>query len=254
MTITVASWNVAGGHTTNSSDRFDYNDENIDYFVQKLQEIHPNIVCLQETHSTRDGKARTAVEIAEALGLDVAISSSNSPSYIDSNYLLGNSVLTSLEYRGVNEILYPDPKGELHWPDGRVAETHHKNLQLLKFETFNVANNQMLPLSLFGMDYDEDGLGHELAEGINEVMSEMVTSPVIWCGDFNVNDPISIYPVMKKLQLKDALPNRTTRPKEGTEFSKPDHILYSPEFTVIESDIIETQTDHYLCYATFEWE
>ena len=74
------------------------------------------------------------------------------------------------------------------------------------------------------------------------------------CGDFNFNEIKNIYPeLFNKYKLTDALPSKTTRPTNNDNSENPDHILYSNEFKCIDSKIIKTDTDHYLCVAELEW-
>ena len=64
----------------------------------------------------------------------------------------------------------------------------------------------------------------------------------------------NIYPeLFNKYKLTDALPSKTTRPTNNDNSENPDHILYSNEFKCIDSKIIKTDTDHYLCVAELEW-
>ncbi len=251
MNIKVVSWNIAGGHKIASLKNFDYQEEDIEYFSDQIKKFIPDIVCLQEVHTNPDKS--NAEDLENLLGIKLLINSENSPSHIEDSFKLGNSVLSNLIPLNIEEAFLPDPEGDLFWSDGRKAVTHRKNLQYLEFEKFNLANNQMLPVSLFGFKYDDaEGRGKILTKEINEVMAKVVNKPIIWCGDFNYINPTNIYKHIQTLGLRDALPDNSTRPTLDGEKKKPDHILYSTEFKLIVSDIIQTETDHYLCYAQFE--
>jgi endonuclease/exonuclease/phosphatase family metal-dependent hydrolase len=252
MTLRVASWNIAGGHTIASLEHFDYQGEDIAYFSQQLKKQAPDIICLQESHTHLDGSYANTTGIAEYLHMHVIINSANSPSHINSDFQLSNSIISRIKPIDVVQESYPDPDGTLYWPDGKVADTHKKNLQVVMFETFNIANTQMLPVNLFGFTYDDHDRGAKLVRGINEVMKEIVKPPIIWCGDFNFDEPLKIYPYLEELKLAEALPDVTTRPSRDNQKKKSDHILYSPEFTLIGSEVIPTNTDHFLCIAEFE--
>lgn len=253
MNLKIVSWNIAGGHKAASLDHFDYQGEELEYFAGEISKLTPNIICLQEAHTK--GSKSNATDLSELLDIEVIVNSVNSPSHIQRGYSLSNTIFSSLKHISVEENFYPDPKGELFWKDGTKANTHKKNLQYINFGDFNLANNQMLPVRLFGFSYDDkEGRGPELVEQINDVMSQIVENPVIWCGDFNYENPLRLYSHMKDLQLKDALPDRTTRPAKDNDKKKPDHIFYSPEFSLIEARIIKTKTDHFLCYAELEFE
>lgn len=250
MKVKVVSWNIAGGHTIASLEQFNYEDRDLDYFSNEIKKFGPDIVCLQETHTGKNESS--ASELSNLLGLDVLVNSANSNSHIEKDMMLGNTILSNLKPVSTKEVYLPDPIGDLLWPDGSKAETHKKNLQYVEFEKFNLANNQMLPIGLFGFNYDTSGRGKDLAEKINETVSKIVYNPVIWCGDFNWQEPLQIYEYMKNLDLKESLPDESTRPSSTGEKKKPDHIFYSPEFKLIDSKIVKTKTDHYLCYAQLE--
>lgn len=252
MRIKIASWNIAGGHTIASRKHLDYNPEDIAYFVAQLRGIDADIVCLQESHTSADGARSNAEEIAAALGYPNVFNSVSSISHIEDGYMLSTAILSKLPFRSAQRTFFPEPSAPLYWPDGREAVTHEKNLQVVALEHFSVANNQMLPLRLFGHAYDDGAVGSELARGIDRVMAEQVFAPVLWCGDFNWPDPLAIYPHLKGLGLTEALPDKETRPSIEGAKKRPDHIYYSPEFSLIGSDVITVNADHYLCWAELE--
>lgn len=251
MKIKVASWNIAGGHKIASLKRFDYQKDDISYFSEQLSKFSPDIVCLQESHTSKDDNDSNASQIASALGLSVIVNSPNSPSHIDPGYLLSNAILSHFAPIDIVEKQYPDPD-PIYWSDGRRAGGHFKNLQYATFSDFRIANTQMLPIHYFGFEYDDSGRGSDLARDINSIMSSIIKPPVIWSGDFNIDNPLKIYPYMKKLKLREGLPDINTSPIHKGWKQKPDHILYSPEFKLIKSEVMNTDTDHYLCFAEFE--
>ena len=253
MKMKIASWNIAGGHTIASLKHLDYNPEDIEYFVDQLKAIDADIVCLQESHTPDDGTQSNAQNIASALGYSYVFNSVSSVSHIESGQKLSTAILSKEPFSNEKRVFYPNPSETLFWEDGRPADTHEKNLQLAGLKNFSVANNQMLPLRLFGLAYDDERVGSELAKGINEIMAEHVSTPVIWCGDFNWPDPLKLYPHLQKLNLTEALPDKETRPSIEGAKKRPDHIFYSPEFSLVASDVVTVNADHYLCWAEFDW-
>ena len=71
--------------------------------------------------------------------------------------------------------------------------------------------------------------------------------------DFNFSDPQKVFSIINELNLINALPDEGTRPSKDGSKKKSDFIFYSSEFKLINSGIIETNTDHYLCWAEFEY-
>jgi len=65
--IVVATWNIAGGHTLKGKGWNHSDQENIQYFIDKLKGINLDIICIQESH--RNAHRSLSVEIAKALGL-----------------------------------------------------------------------------------------------------------------------------------------------------------------------------------------
>jgi len=250
--LKVVTWNIAGGHTIASLDHFDYEDENIQYFIDQLKNINPDIICLQEVHTAVDGSVSNAATIAQALGFKYVFNSPASPSHIADGYKLGTAIFSRENWVDVKEIALADPETELHWKDGRPAMTHHKNMQVVRFKHFSIVNNQMLPLKLFGLSYQDDSFGGQLAVEINKSMSEHVQDPVIWCGDFNIDNPIEVYAHIGDLKMKEALPMESTRPSESGRLNMPDHVLYSPACILKDAKIIHTRSDHYLCIVEFD--
>ncbi len=254
MKIKIASWNIAGGHTLSTLKQFDYSSQDISYFIEKIRAVDPDIICLQESHTSDDGLRSNAQEIAQALSYPYVINTVCNPSHIEKGQQLSTAILSKMPFEKQTSVFYPDPSEPLVWKSGRPAgEPHHKNLQVVKVGDFSVANNQMLPLHLFNLAYDQEGVGATMAQGINEIMRVQVTSPVVWCGDFNFDDPFAIYPYLTELGLKEALPEGDTRPAVEGAKKRTDHILYSSEFVCTSSGIEVVNADHYLCWAEFDF-
>ncbi len=252
MNIRIVSWNIAGGRPTASLDQFDYGAENLEYFITEIRKYDPDIICLQEVHTPLQGGVSQAELIAKALHLPYIINSPINVSHIDINYNIGIAILSKLPTQAEKTLTLPNPHLECVWADGTLAYTHEKNIQVVAFNDFTVVNNHMLPITLFGYSYDDASRGGELARNINEMMSKNVPSgSLIWCGDFNYNNPPNIYPCMQSLQLTDSLQNEGTRPVKGGAKKCPDHIYCTREFLLQESTIEKTNTDHYLCFAEF---
>jgi endonuclease/exonuclease/phosphatase family metal-dependent hydrolase len=248
LKLTVASWNIAGGRPVNSFEQFDYSREDIDYFAEQLLAVNPDIVCLQESHT--NANRTIAQELADKLGMNFLFNTTNSPSHVDSNFQLGLAILSKHPFDNQSSYQYPYPSFKLLWKDGREADKHHKALQLANVEGIYVANTQMLPINIWGYDYvKEQGLKY--AKEIETTLIKKLETPLIFCGDFNFNQPDDIYSTaFRKLEMKDSLPHgQSTRPSDDGEIRSPDHIFFSSDFECEEANIIKTKTDHYLCVS-----
>lgn len=253
--IKIISWNIAGGHTVNSVDtKFDYADQDLNYFVKNIKELNADIVVIQE-NQTDPSKEEGSIAhtIAKECGYDYVFSSVASKSHIDKGLMLGTAIISKLPILSSETFNYQNPEFELKWADGRPAEQHGKNFQLIGVDGFYIANTQLLPLHYFGHSY-ESGEGFKLAQQHNELYKNLKT-PLIFCGDFNFNNPAKVYSTLTDdLELKDLFDNTvTTRPHKDEFRQRTDHIFYSKEFSVIESRIIKTNTDHYLCFVEFSY-
>lgn len=245
----IVSWNIAGGRKINSSKEFDYQKEDIQYFINILKKQNPDIVCLQETHTS--SKYIMSKIIADALKMEYVVDSLTHPSHIDSKSRIGNSIISKFPLKENKEYRYMYPKFALQFKDGRKAKYHHKNLQVVKVNNLFIANTQLLPLRLFKYDYDV-GLGMIYAKKVEKVLEKLL-KPLILCGDFNFNFPEEIFPkFFQKYNLRNSLPNLPTRPnRENEPIMKHDYIYYSDVFILKDSGIVKTETDHYLCFAEF---
>jgi endonuclease/exonuclease/phosphatase family metal-dependent hydrolase len=100
-------------------------------------------------------------------------------------------------------------------------------------------------IQIFGHDYDR-GEGKELAKQVEEIYLTNLKSPLIFAGDLNCDDVNSIYPeLINHLSLRNTLPVGSTR----ADKRRTDYILCSPEIEVVDSAIVKTKSDHYLCWA-----
>lgn len=246
-TIRIASWNIAGAHRIRSLKRFDYSDENIEYFADCLKKIDADIICLQESH-TNDERSN-ATDIARLLGIPFVYNSVNSPSHIDEDFNLSNAILSKVGLKHIDNINYPYPTFDLFFSDGRPAAVHHKMIQIYSYQDTMITNTQMLPLPIFGERYDS-GPGVGLAQSIQNLLIDRLRSPLIFCGDINFDIPSKIYPELyKSLGLVEALPDKMTRPNKMMTKQTPDHILISRDLKVKKADVIAVEADHYLCYV-----
>lgn len=246
MNLKIATWNIAGGHPSSSLEHFAYSPEDLDYFISELRKVDPDIICLQETHTPNDRNPSDAQKIADTLSYPYVYNSPASASHINKECRLGNAIVSKRPFGQTDTVFLPNPETPLYWKDGRPAATHERNIQRIDYGSFYVLNNHMLPLYHFGYDYDDSSFGSRLSADINQVMGIIIPEkPVLWCGDFNTDTPLSIYGSMEARDLAEALPDTETRPTG----QRHDHILYSREFTLVESEVRHTNSDHYLCFA-----
>lgn len=245
MELTIATWNIAGGHTIHDEEKqFAYNPEDIKYFIRELKDLSPDIVCLQETHI--NDKRSIANEIAGEMGKFFCFEQNNSPSHINPDYRLGNAVLSKYSFRKKDNFTLPYPNFQLTLNGKDVnspAMRHDKGFQVVEFDFGTVVNIQMLPLAFLGTPYDTEN-GKSFAKEMEDCMNVECGSTGIICGDFNYRAAPDLY-INLLSDKRDTLPEVPTRPGE----KKTDYIFCKNKFQVLDSGIINTKTDHYLCWT-----
>jgi endonuclease/exonuclease/phosphatase family metal-dependent hydrolase len=240
MELIIATWNIAGGHTIHDEkEQFAYNPEDVEYFISELKALSPDIICLQETHLSSERSI--ANEIATEMGDVFCFEQDNSPSHIDPAYRLGNAVLSKYSFRNKANFKLPSPSFPLKLPNEQ--ERHDKGFQVVEFDFGTLVNIQMLPLAFLGTPYDSDD-GKTFAKEMERCMNLECESALFICGDLNYKAAPELYTSLLS-DMRDTLPAAPTRPGE----KKTDYIFCRNEFKVLDAGIINTKTDHYLCWT-----
>lgn len=225
------------------------NEDNLPYFVEKLRIVNADIVCLQESHNSP--MRSLSREIAAQLGYGYVFETDNHPSHIlpNSDYQLSTAILSKLPIEHADAAAVPYPSFELRFKDGRlVDERYDKFLQTAVIGGIHIANihNQALPV--FGRSFQDPDC-KEFSDETEQFIIDRLHRPVIFCGDFNMEELETTWlKLMQTLNIRDSLPQITTT-LEGEHY---DYILYSTEFKLLDSGIVESESDHNLCWAIFE--
>lgn len=245
--IRVATWNIGGAHTVNSNQVFDYDKENLPYFAENLRSLKLDVICIQESHTNKNDVL--AGRLADMLGMPFVFDSPRSPSHIDENYQLSNAIISKYPIEDTQHILLPDPSFELFFQNGTKARLFHTYVQTAQIRGAMFANTHLQPLHLFGYSWGE-GVGQKLASETERVFLDNLEVPLLFAGDFNTSHLQQAFPQLTtSFHLQFALDDRPT----DNRGKKVDYILYSPEFTLVASDLIITsESDHYLGWAEFE--
>jgi hypothetical protein len=240
----IVTWNVAGRRTINSAERFDYQGENPDYFVEQLAAKQPDIVCLQESHSNQTHSV--AEELAKELGMPYVFEKQCCPSHIDPAYMLTNAILSREPFADPRATLLPRPSFPLFIKD-KPAEAFDRYLVSVQFPGLQVATLQAEPLHFLGHSYDKEP-GLTFGRAIDKLLATVLEPPFVLTTDFYVEDLGIPLPELTAL-AQDVLPANTPTKPQGR---KSDHILCTLEWRSVQADVIQTQTDHYLCVADLE--
>ncbi len=114
--FTLASWNIAAGRTSKSDAQFDYNEEDLSYFIEMLRSTNADIICLQEVHANRNYSQ--AIEIAEQLGMSHYFSAAH-PSHIDPNFMMGNALFANTSLKKTTTTFFPNPWFDMYFKSGK---------------------------------------------------------------------------------------------------------------------------------------
>ena len=228
-------------------DHFDYaKNEDLEYFSSQLERLNLDIICLQESQFNNSDSF--AKRLATSLGFNNVAETPGCPSHIDQDYRITTAILSRVPSDSTKYFLLPYPDFQLIH-DGKLFSPYDRYLLRANFGNFCVATTHPEPLEgMFNLVY-ESGKGNKLAKDIDEIISSKLCTPTVIAADYNINDVYTVLPKStKKLKLREALPLGDTIPQGGF----PDHISYSDDFSVIASGIVQTKTDHYLCWAELE--
>ncbi len=236
-TMRIATWNIAGNQT------YPEKQEEPEYFVNSINKIDPDILLLQEVHFKDD----YSFSKKYFQNYPYIFDSEVSPSHNNPEFRLGLSILSKHEIINEHTVTLLNPNLTKVLSNKKIIKSHEKAVQICSINGINIANIQLLPLHVFGTTYDnEEGFTREL----EDQLLQLLVLPTIFAGDFNHKEPQKIFPrLFSKLNLKDCLPGEPTFVYHSTN---PDHIYLPKSIKCINSKIIKSLTDHYLCITDIE--
>ena len=163
------------------------------------------------------------------------------------------AIITKEPFSSPKLYKYPQPDFDLFFRNGSSAIKHCKAVQIVGYKSTYIANTHPLPLIVFGHDYQE-GAGKKLGEQIQTILLQHLEPPLVLCGDFGMPNKheYALEKLTNQLKLQNALPLRPTYHKksEVTGLNAPDRIYITADrLQRGKSDIVNTETDHYLCWA-----
>src|SRR3989338_9456032 len=114
-------WNIAGGHMFRESleDAISYDEENLEYFIEKLRDENADIVVLQEAHTplAKEELAQSEI-IAKQLGYSFTANHPYGRSHIKSGQQLSLSTLSKFPIIHSNFHKIPNPGLSIVRPNG----------------------------------------------------------------------------------------------------------------------------------------
>jgi endonuclease/exonuclease/phosphatase family metal-dependent hydrolase len=245
MKLRVGTWNIATGRRMKSAGRFDYfEEEDVEYFAKRINELNIDILCLQESHANQSDSLTR--RLADMTGFTYVFDVPGAPSHVDPNYKLSDAILSKYPFTETGAERLPYPQFELKFNhNGKVVPPHDRYLVWARIDGFMAATTHTEPLGAFGRSYEE-GVGKEFASQVDTFAVNHLDTPLLFAADFNIEHIETALPtLLSSFNLVELLPNTPTKPHGG----RPDHILASREWHFMDSGIEPTESDHYLCWA-----
>lgn len=242
--LRVATWNIAGARRTRSDDAFDYDDVDLPYFVEQLQRVAPDVMCIQESEVGPDGS--TARDLAARLGYPHVFETEMCPSHIDPTKTLSLAVISKIPFDSTLARRLPTTRLDLK-VGGQSVTPYDRYAQVVRVAGIDVVNMHPTPLGFFGHSY-EHGEGAAHAEEIGQTIRSLIDGPAVVAADLNTDRPGRVYQdLFDEMNLDPALePDARTVP--GWD-GAPDQVYSSRELQATGSGIEPTETDHHLVWS-----
>lgn len=243
----VATWNIGGGFIS-SDQKHEYDFEDIKYFIKELKAVNPDIICFQEIHvSDKNDQPKI---IADSLGFQHVATHSIADSHLKDNEKLSISIISRFPIISSKFNILPNPNLEFIWK-GKKAFSHDKGFleSIIDYKGTNIRilSGHMVPFRNFGKNFLDDEF-KEIRNQIEKIILDE-KMPKIICADMNFDEKIdNLIPNVFENNFKSILKDNPTTPK-GRKYDK---IIVSKEWESTNSDIIESKTDHFLCFADIE--
>ncbi len=239
----IATWNVGGGFIySNQKQEFDL--EKIEYFIDELKSIKPDIVCFQEIHSSINNNQPKI--IADALGFKYIKTEPIADSHLKDEEKLSISIISRYPIISskFNKLLNPNLQSI--W-DGKKVFSHDKGFLEAKINyndtTIRVLSGHMVPFRKFDRNFLDDDFKKIRDQIENIICNEKI--PEIIGMDINFENIHKLIPMVFNKEFRFILENKPTTPK-GRKYDK---IIISKEWESDNSNIVEGKADHYLCFT-----
>lgn len=222
-----------------------YDKEDLDYFSEQLKKINPDILFLQEVHSSEKGSQ--VKTISESIWKEFSCVLQLDESHLVEWEKLSLATISSYPLVEIKKHILTNPKlsWNINWKD---VVSHNKWFLECKVDIWwrivRLLCWHMVPFRKFWEDFMDDKF-----RWIRQLIEKIATDwdlPIILWADMNYNENIeSLLPLIFSKWFKSVLGDSITTPK----WRKYDKIIISKDFGCSDSWVIQWNADHYLCYA-----
>lgn len=256
MQLTTVQWNIGGGKTltpgADPTKMASYSEDGLDYIVDYLKAIAPDIITLQEIHI--NDSLNQAKYVAEQLGMDYWISDAFADSHIENGQKLGQAIISKYPISDKESQLYVNLNKEAPSDDGSTTwHSHDKGLTRCSIDLgeimLSTTTTHLTPFRVFSIDVDSED-GRRILDDVEVKLTNDSEHQLIQ-GDFNL-DFSRLAPLFPKLineDVKEIPLEEGTTPKDR----RYDHTLYKGMRLVKSVVNREALTDHYPVINEFEF-
>jgi endonuclease/exonuclease/phosphatase family metal-dependent hydrolase len=236
----IATWNINGGFVpVDGQDQAD-----LAYYTSSLKSISPDMVCLQEVLISEN--RNQACEIADDLGMEHVAYFAIGKSHLTEHDQLAIAIISRHPITASSYRELPDPGVRFQF-NGKPWTPHRKGFMQATLDIdgklIRVLSGHMEPFHRSGNDFMDEKFKHIRGE-VEDIIMEGDT-PTLAGVDLNYENEHLLLPRIFKHGFSSILGAEPTRPKNR----RTDKIIVSKDWSVIEHDIITSETDHYLCWA-----
>lgn len=254
MLLKSVQWNIGGGKIRKKESDAQapevYNEDCLQYIIDSLKTVNPDIITLQETHADKNGSQ--AKEIADSLGYEYFFNDEYDNSHLTEGQRLSQSVISRFPIINHNFSLFFNPLYKVINDDGKQWVSHDKGIStceivLSEVKKIKVQTLHLIPFRKFNID----PLGVEAELVRNDVTKKIDKneSPFLLQGDFNYEDSLNDFlPEVFNTEINEIETTNPTTPR-GRKY---DRILYRG--LSVKQHQIDNQalTDHYPLVTEFE--
>jgi hypothetical protein len=245
----IICWNIAGGHMFRESleDAISYDEENLDYFIEKLRIENADAVLLQEAHTTVKSGESQAEIIAKQLGLPFLENHPYGCSHIKDGEQFSLSVLSRFPIAKFRFHKIPNPGLSVIRPNGDKWVSFDVGFLACEIDynevSINLVTGHMVPFHYYKRDFAEPDF-ENIRTAISELFISLGEKPTVIGADFNYNRLDLLLPGIFKDDLyKEGFVGIETTPGRGQQ----DHMLFSRQWHLMSSEVKKLETDHFLC-------
>jgi endonuclease/exonuclease/phosphatase family metal-dependent hydrolase len=234
------TWNIGGAYIRRpKSALFDHYD--YAYFVEKVCQIRPDILCLQEI---QDGYGQ--IDILQRRTGYFALSIPISQSHFDSNSQLMLSILSRWKLSRAHYSKLPNPDISAIDDDGLFISSFDNGFLSGTIDELGIRVHcgHCLPFHRFHRDIMENEFS-EIRGAICETIQPQRESTIV-CADFNITRLAQAIPSVVPRAMRDCLPGCATTPSG----MKLDYILATHDLGTIQSGVHnQVLSDHFPAVA-----